>query len=427
VFSVGPPLNGAKIEDGVSGKMLRVEGIADALRTQTGGAGKSVAISFKARSAALVAGRKPDLAVWYDPGAGGMTTSKAYVDQAPAWLEKMAKDSPVSKFFTAVWDARDPVMYEEVTDIPDDAKGERTDLGFDVRFPHEMEKTEHPEHAIVETPFADRVVSRTVAVAIDAMELGRDNVPDFLAISYSAHDYIGHNWGPDSWESLDDTMRLDSELGELFDSLDTRIGAGNWALIVTSDHGATPIVERARLRSARRILPSEIEQTADKAIAQLLGGGPWVAKQTSNTIYMTPKFVALPEVQKNEALEAAVDALKQVPGIALAGRTDRFSKDCTVEKDLFKAMCNAHVPGESGELYAVATAGSLITGYKAGTAHDAPFDDNRRVPILIKAPGVKPQEGEGTLLQVAPTLAALLGIDPPAAATAPTLFKIQKR
>jgi arylsulfatase A-like enzyme len=98
-----------------------------------------------------------------------------------------------------------------------------------------------------------------------------------------------------------------------------------------------------------------------------------------------------------------------------------------VEKDLFKAMCNAHVPGESGELYAVATAGSLITGYKAGTAHDAPFDDNRRVPILIKAPGVKPQEGEGTLLQVAPTLAALLGIDPPAAATAPTLFKIQKR
>jgi hypothetical protein len=427
VFSVGEAFNGAKMDDGVSAKMLRVDGIADILRTQTSGVGKSVAISFKPRSAALVAGRKPDLAIWYDAGAGGMTTSKAYVDNVPAWLEQLAKDAPVSKFFTSVWDARDPVMYEEVTSIPDDAPGEASEHGLGARFPHPMEKADHPEHAIVETPFADRVVSRTVAVAIDAMELGRDDVPDFLAISYSAHDYAGHNWGPDSWEVLDDTLRLDSELGELFESLDSRIGKNNWALIVTSDHGATPVIERARIRSARRISPSELEQAADKAIAQLLGGGPWVAKQTSNTIYMTPKFAALPEAQKNEALDAAVEALARVPGIAVAGRTDRFSKDCSAEKAIYQAMCLAYVPGASGELYAVATAGSLITEYKTGTGHDAPYDDNRHVPILIKAPGVKPQQGQGTVLQVAPTLAALLGIDSPPAAKAPTLFHIQRR
>src|SRR5438445_663495 len=96
--------------------------------------------------------------------------------------------------------------------------GEASEHGLGAAFPHAMEKSDHPEHAIVETPFADRVVSRTVAVAIDAMELGRDDAPDFLAISYSAHDYAGHNWGPDSWEVLDDTLRLDTELGELFES-----------------------------------------------------------------------------------------------------------------------------------------------------------------------------------------------------------------
>ncbi|HUS29672.1 MAG TPA: alkaline phosphatase family protein [Kofleriaceae bacterium] len=427
VFSVGDAYNGATMDAGVSAKMLRVDGIADALRAQTNGAGKSVAISFKPRSAVLIAGRKPDLAIWYDAGAGGMTTSKAYVDTVPAWLQQMAKDSPVNKFFTATWDARDPVMYGEVLDVPDDAKGEASEHGLGARFPHQLATSEHPEHAIVETPFADRVVSRTVAVAIDAMELGRDEVPDLLAISYSAHDYAGHNWGPDSWEVLDDTMRLDAELGELFESLDSRIGKDNWALVVTSDHGATPVVERARIRSARRIPPVEVEQAADKAIAQLQGGGPWVATQTSNTIYMTAKFAALPEAQKNESLDAAVEALKHLPGIAVAGRTDRFSKDCTVEKDIYRVMCNAYVPGESGELYAVATTGSLISEYKAGTGHDAPYDDNRHVPILIKAPGVKAQQGQGTLLQVAPTVAALLGIDPPSAARAPTLFKIQKR
>jgi predicted AlkP superfamily pyrophosphatase or phosphodiesterase len=427
VLTVGEPFNGAKVDEGVSGKMLRVDGIADALRTQTDGKGKSVAISFKPRSAVMVAGRRPDLAIWYDPGAGGMTTSKAYADKVPAWLEQLAKDAPVSKYFDAVWDARDPVMYEEVLDVPDDAKGEGSEHGLGVRFPHEMAKSDHPEHAIVETPFADRVVSRTVAVAIDAMELGRDDVPDFLAISYSAHDYIGHNWGPDSWEVLDDTLRLDAELGELFDTLDTRIGTGKWALIVTSDHGATPVPERARIRSARRIPPVEIEQAVDKAIAQVEGGGPWVAKQTSNTIYLTPKFQKLPESEKSDSLDAAVEALKHLPGIAVAGRTDRFSKDCTTEKDIYQAMCNAYVPGESGELYAVATTGSLITEYKVGTGHDAPYDDNRHVPILVRAPGVKPQTGHGTLLQVSPTLAALLGIDPPPAATAPTLFNVLKR
>lgn len=427
VLAVGDPYNGAKPDDGVSAKMLRVDGVADALRAQTGGKGKSLAISFKPRSAALVAGRKPDLAIWYDAGAGGMTTSKAYADKVPAWLEQMAKDSPVSKFFTATWEARDPVMYGEVLDVPDDATGEASEHGLGAAFPHAMAKADHPEHAIVETPFADRVVSRTVAIAIDAMELGRDDVPDFLAVSYSAHDYAGHNWGPDSWEVLDDTLRLDAELGELFESLDSRIGVNNWALIVTSDHGATPLVERSRIRSARRIPPSEVEQAADHAIAELQGGGPWVAKQTSNTIYMTPKFLALPEQQKSEALDAAVAALSAVPGIAVAGRTDRFSKDCNVEKDIYQAMCKAYVPGESGELYAVATAGSLITEYKTGTGHDAPSDDDRQVPILIKAPGVVPQQGQGTLLQVAPTLAALLGIDPPQAATSPTLFGIKKR
>jgi hypothetical protein len=135
----------------------------------------------------------------------------------------------------------------------------------------------------------------------------------------------------------------------------------------------------------------------------------------------------MPEDARNEALDAAVKALSAVPGIMVAGRTDRFSKDCSAEKDIYQAMCRAYVPGESGELYAVATAGSLISEYKTGTGHDAPSDDDRQVPILIKAPGVVPQQGKGTLLQVAPTLAALLGIDPPSAAKAPTLFAIKKR
>lgn len=427
LFSVGEPLNGAVPDEGVSAGVLRVDGIAEALRAGTNGAGHSVAIALKARSAALVAGRKPDLAVWYDAGAGGMTTSKAYAESVPPWLVKLAKDVPVSRFFTSVWDARDPALYATVTGVPDGAPGENSEHGLGASFPHALEKSEHPEHAIVETPFADRLVSRTVAVALDAMELGRDDVPDFLAISYSAHDYVGHNWGPDSWEVLDDTLRLDEELGQIFESLDARVGENNWAVIVTSDHGATPLVERSRIRSARRVPQSEIVKAADRAIAQLLGGGPWVVEVASSNVYMTPKFLALPEQQKNEAYDAAVKAIGAVPGVAVAGRTDRFSPGCSAEKDIYRAICLGNVPDDGGEIYVYPTAGSVISEYKSGTTHDAPFDDNRRVPILVKAPGLKPQAGDGNILQVAPTIAALLGVAPPAAAKERPLFKLERR
>src|SRR5690606_20954344 len=123
----------------------------------------------------------------------------------------------------------------------------------------------------------------------------------------------------------------------------------------------------------------------------------------------------------------AAAAIAKIPGIAFAGRTDRLSSDCSTEQDTLRAVCLANMPGESGELYVYPQAGSAITVYTFGSAHDAPFDDNRRVPILVKAPGLQRQAGEGSLLQVAPTLAALLGIDPPEAAREPPLFGITKR
>ena len=78
-------------------------------------------------------------------------------------------------------------------------------------------------------------------------------------------------------------------------------------------------------------------------------------------------------------------------------------------------------------LVALAAAGSLITTYETGSHHDAPFDDNRRVPILVLAPGLAPQAGTGSLLQVAPTVAALLRVPPPPAATEPPLFGLGAR
>lgn len=421
VLSVGASHAGVlTTDDNGSGKALRVDGLADVLRTATRGKAHSVTISLKARGAVFVAGRHPDLAIWFEPAAGGLTTSRAYASDAPPWLVELAASQPASRFYRKSWTPLDPAKLAATTRLIDAAPGEGNSGGLDSAFPHDLATTEAPTKSIVHTPFADEIVMDAVVASLDAMQLGQDATPDLLAVSFSAHDYAGHMWGPDSWEVLDLTLRLDRALGQLFTTLDTKVGVGEWAVVLTSDHGATPVVERGK-PGARRIPTRELISTIEAALAPY-GKGPFVAKIASDNVYLDP---AAKLARKDEALEAAARALAKVPNIAAARPTSALAGHCETRSGLEQAMCLAVVDGEAGELFVVPNPGSVITDYRTGTHHDAPFADNRRVPILVLAPGLAPQQGAGTLLQVAPTVAALLGIPPPPAAKSPPLFGLR--
>lgn len=420
---VGPSQGGElSAADGASARMLHVDGVADALRAASPRA-KSVAIGLKARSATFVIGRRPDLAVWYEAAAGGMTTSRAYASEVPPWLVQLAREKPASRFFDAEWTARDPATLARVTGIPDDAPGEGSVHGLDVTFPHALAASSSPARAFLHTPYSDEIVFDATFAALDALELGRDDVPDLLAVGLNGRDYAGHLWGPDSWEALDLTLRLDERLGQLFDRLDRDVGKDAWAVVLTSDHGATRVVERSPTKGARRIRTAEIVLAVETALADRLGPGPWVAAVVSSNVYFVPAFAQVPD--RDAALDAAAAAIAKLPGVAIAGRVDRIAGRCGARRGLERALCLSAFPAASGELYVVPVAGSLITDYKTGTHHDAPFDDNRQVPILVLAPGLAPQTGDGTLLQVAPTVAALLRIPPPRGATERPLFGLR--
>jgi hypothetical protein len=130
---------------------------------------------------------------------------------------------------------------------------------------------------------------------------------------------------------------------------------------------------------------------------------------------------------KQRALDAAVTAITDIPGMGGAQRVDVVPATCAGDRDIDRAVCKAIVPGQAGDIYVYPRAGSVLTQAKFGTGHDAPNDDNRRVPVIVVAPGLAPRHDVGTTLQVAPTLAALLGVAPPATATAPALFGITTR
>jgi predicted AlkP superfamily pyrophosphatase or phosphodiesterase len=400
------------VQLGASARALRVTGIADALRSATQNRARTISIALKPRAACLIAGRHPELAVWFDAAAGGMTTSGAYAQTAPLWLVELAKTKPPSRYIGQTWTALDLVQLRRHTKIADDAPGEGGLHGMGVSFPHVV----HDFEELVHTPFADELVFDTVTTALDAMQLGTDEVPDLLAISLNAHDYAGHNWGPDSWEVLDLTLRLDAALGTLFATLDRKLGKDGWAVVLTSDHGATPVVDRSPVLGAKRFSPTEIAKE----------GGPMIAKITANQAFMTSAWAQLPPAEQQAARSSAANAIrKRYPEIDVFDTSD--VSRCS-DRSLAGDVCRGTVDGVSGELYLAPKRGFVITEYKTGTHHDAPNPDNQHVPILVRAPGLAPQTIErASLLQVAPTIAALLGVPPPEAATEEPLFAIEAR
>ncbi len=415
-FSVAVP--GTLIADFASSQALRVDGIADVLRRESPRS-HSITVALKARAATLVAGKSPELAIWFEALAGGMTTSRAYASTPPAWLFELARVKPASRFVGQTWNPLDAELLARHTGVPDDGPGEGDVHGLGTKFPHPIVDLD----AIPVTPFGDEVVLDGALAALDALHLGEDDIPDLLAISLNAHDYVGHTWGPDSWENLDLTLRLDARLGALFETFDRKVGKDGWAIVMTSDHGATPLVERGGTEGARRITNKELQAVVEEAISTLLvREGPWVATVTSNQLYFTPKLAGLAQDARHSAVLAAIGVVSRAQGIEAVVRAEDVAGGCTKRQGLERAVCFANVAGESGDLFIVPKRGWVITDYATGTQHDGPNDDNRKVPILVMGPGIAPQTALGSQLQVAPTVAALLGISPPSAATEKPLF-----
>lgn len=405
---------------GVSGARLRVEGVADVLERETGGAAHTVSIGLKDRSAALALGRRPDLAIWYEPEQPAMTTSRGYVETPPPWLVAFNERYRIADYFDQVWRPADAALLARATGIPDEAAGEGGPYGLGIRFPHDLGQSKNPARAIRATPFAPRMVVATALAAVEALGLGADEVPDLLALSLSSHDYAGHSWGQESWERLDLLLAIDEQLGLLFDDLDRRIGADRYAVILTSDHGAVRLVEHtvSAGRSARRIPSSSVRAAALDAARPIVGAGDWIADIAASTVYLSEAFRALPAERRERALAAMIAAIEQLEGIAMAHSTDELIGECERRRDLPALACRSLDPDGSGEIFVATEPDSYLGGYQSGTSHGTANPDDRAVPIIIYVPGRPPRtvHDQVSALRVAPTLARLLGIPAPEAA-----------
>ena len=409
------PYSGAPERIGHSAHRLRVPTLADRLRAVSP-ASRIVSLSLKARSAVMMAGKSGDGIAWFtDRNTWG--TSTAFSESGVAAIRTYVLAHPVEEETGAVWERSLPVDRYKGSD---DGVGERPPRGWTRTFPHPLRGSadappNHPVDLWKRSPFADAYVGRMAASLVRSLELGRRDEVDFLAISFSALDSVGHDFGPDSHEVQDTLVHLDRTLGRLFDALDEAVGRDRYVVALSADHGVSEIPEArvSRGEEGGRVLREEVQRVADAAMVAAHGPGPHVAHVEYTDIYLTEaarKHVA----QQPAALQPLIDAVQNMPGVDRVMPSQGLEKKRSSSDPKERAAALSYYAGESGDLAIIYKLHWLTTNTAAAT-HGSMQRHDQHVPVIFMGRPFKPGRyaQPASPADIAPTLASLIKLNLP--------------
>ena len=392
---------------GDSGRRQLRPTLADGVREQAHG--RVVALSLKARSAISLAGHGGDLVLWFDT-RGAFTTSTAFARTTTPFVQKYLADHPVTAAYGRQWERLyDPSFYQNKDDNP----SEKAPAGWTRTFPHVIgSKSGKPDNEFyghwMRSPLSDEYLGKLAATTIETMQLGKGESVDFLGVSFSALDLVGHAYGPNSHEVQDLLARLDVAIGELLNHLDAAVGPDNYVLGFSADHGVGDIPEDVK---GGRYTSANTSGAIDKALEPFLGAGKQVAYSAYTDIYLQDK--ALRQIRKDTAARQAVlDALRALPGIAAAYTGDEIAPAAVRSSSdpVKRAAALSYHAGRSGDLIIVPRENWLLTSSAASHGTLYPYDQH--VPVILYGAGIRKgtYNAPATPGDVAPSLAALAGI-----------------
>jgi len=412
---------GGTAKGGDSAWRMLVPSFAEELKFQIGSGTRIVAFSLKARASITMAGHKGDAVTWLDSSTGSWTTSSLY--QTQPFIEEFVKAHPIAEDYGKTWSLALPAskyLYDGKN------VGASTVEGWTDGFPHSLRSKEagnKPDTAFYyqwgTSPFADTYLTRMAESAIDALGLGKGDVTDYLGVSYSSVDYVGHTFGPRSWEVQDILVRLDRDLEELFKDLDQKVGRGSYVVALTGDHGVAPIpadFQGTGFDAGVLSLPS-VKERMEKALEPFNYPKPAVARIAGNEVYLAPGVFDRLQ-QDPAARKALTDAVLSMPGVATMFFADELGEGNKTFSDLRTAVELSYFRGRSGDLYVLQRpywlTESSAEGSKrnTGAGHGSPYYYDQRVPILMMGFAVKHGEffQTATPADIAPTFASLTGI-----------------
>jgi arylsulfatase A-like enzyme len=394
--------------------------------------GKTIGISLKDRSAILPAGHTANAAYWFQgKNDGKFITSTYYMEKLPKWVTKFNASGLAKKYLNTIWVTQYPIdTYKE--SLPDDNafeglfKGETKPV-----FPHNLPvlQAQNGGYDILKaTPYGNSLVKDFAIAAIKAEKLGKGKYTDFLALSFSSTDYIGHKYGVDSKELEDTYIRLDGEIAELLSFLDKNIGRDNYSLFLTADHAAVPVPAYLKsLKIPAQYLDAKAFGKRVQEITETYFNASDLVENISNyQIFLNKKRIHELGLDVYKVAQTLADELVSFKGIyktvtAHTMQTTNFSSG------ILNLLQNGYNQKFSGDVLVVPMP-ATVTYHHTGTTHGTGYNYDTHVPLIFYGNGIKTGVSNHyyPIIDIAPTMATLMGIEFPNTNTGKVIEEVLK-
>ncbi len=402
----------------MSPRNLLVTTITDELRLATNFESKVVGVALKDRASILPAGHTANGAYWYDHKTGDFITSTYYDSDLPAWVKVFNQKKLVDSLYALNWDISLPKDVYEQYSTPDYSPFEEKPFGKDSAvFPYNLAQFTGKDYgAVLSTPYGNTLTAEMAKAAVLGEGLGKGANTDFLAVSFSSPDYIGHAFGPNSWEQLDDYARLDETLGKFFDFLDATVGKGQYTVFLSADHGVAHVAgfaKEAGLPGGTFDNGGIVKQM--NAILKDKYGKDRIIRGIYNyqVVLNNELFDSTEFLNRNDITDWVIGYLVRQEAVSRAFALEDMNNTVLNSKEK-EMLTNGYYPQRSGDIQIILKPG-YYEGGATGTSHGVwnPYDAH--IPLLFYGWGIKHGKlnRETYMTDISATIAALLHIQMP--------------
>lgn len=412
--------------EGAEGKMsphrMHVTTITDQLRLHTQLRGKVISVALKDRGAVLPGGHTANAAYWFHGyNEGNWISSSYYMDKLPNWVLQHNASDAVEQYKKSWKPFENLAKYDESG--PDNTAYESAFNGEPAPvFPHDLPaiwEANDGYEILKFTPYGNSITTDFALAAVAGEGLGKDEVPDFLAISYSSTDYAGHKFGVNSKEVQDIYVWLDRDLEKLFNSLDTSVGKGAYTVFLTSDHGAghVPAYLADQRIPAGYTAPSSIRAQLNSFLQFRFGSTDILENISNNQIFLNHEIVRNLDIDLEEIQEAIAQEIITYPAVFQVYTAHQMMTNAYVDGQA-KFLQNGYHQKRSGDVLFVYDPATIVYP-RTGSTHGSALTYDTHVPLLFMGNGIKRgQTVKRThVSDIAPTISSLLGIAFPSGAT----------
>ncbi len=420
--------------DGRSPSNILVSTLSDELAIHFAGQSKIFAVSVKDRGAVSLAGHAGK-AFWFSKASGEFVTSNYYYDSYPAWVTGWNAQKPASTYAGKSWQLLYPSSHYLFADA-DDRDYESDIAGFGRTFPHAYGQADNKYFTtkLTLSPAGDELTLDFAKTLLDKEQLGQDEVPDYLAISFSSTDYVGHIFGASSLESEDNIARLDRTLADLFSYVDKKVGLDNTLIVLSADHGqpeAPGYLHQLGIQNAQYFDAGSLDKAPGMVALkkQFEISGELIEAHFHPYIYLNRDLIREKGLDQREIEEAVAAELMKFDGVAYAVSSSALRTNSLPDNLMTRSILNNFHARRSGDIYLVFEPDVFINDFgklKVASTHGSPWRYDTYVPVFFAGAGLKAASVTRriTPYDIAPTLASYLNVKPPSGSAGNPLSEV---